>query len=82
MPATVPGLRRDNVDVSRARGGTRGREREKEGESGVVGKRERGGEERYALLTKFQGVSRDFNVFSGRRIAPGDAARRGAARTP
>lgn len=75
MPATVPGLRRDNVDVSRARPRKKRGKRKKE--TGVVGKRERGGEKRYALLTKFQGVSRDFNVFSCRRIA----TRRGSRRT-
>lgn len=46
------------------------REREKEGEPG----RENAGEERGTLLTKFQGVSRHFNVFS----LPEDCARRDA----
>lgn len=45
------------------------REREKEGETG-----ENAGEERGTLLTKFQGVSRHFNVFS----LPEDCARRDA----
>lgn len=46
------------------------REREKEGETGG----ENAGEERGTLLTKFQGVSRHFNVFS----LPEDCARRDA----
>lgn len=46
------------------------REREKEGETGG----ENAGEERGTLLTKFQGVSRHFNVF----LLPEDCARRDA----
>jgi len=82
----MPALRRDNVDVS-SRARTRGEGSEsRRGERGSLqgegmgangDGRER--KERYALLTKFQGVSRDFNSFrAGEDCARRDATRRDA----